>query len=194
MFLAYVCLVAQLCLTLCDPMDCSLPCSSVHEDSPGKNTGVGCHFFLQGIFPAQELNQGLLHCRHQRSPYVPYLNPFPDSPSMCPTKYFIFLSLPIFDLIFPIHFPSKWAVLSVSTLKGYSNKKGSPWSSLVIQWLRIHLPMQGTWLLFLVRKIPHAVGQLSSQALELVLLYKIALPDTTRGSLLAAMTTQHSQK
>ena len=33
------------------------------QDSPGKNTGVGCHFLLQGIFPAQELNLGLLHCR-----------------------------------------------------------------------------------------------------------------------------------
>ena len=32
-------------------------------DSPGKNTGVGCHFLLQGIFPAQTLNLGLLHCR-----------------------------------------------------------------------------------------------------------------------------------
>ena len=31
-------------------------------DSPGKNTGVGCHFLLQGIFPTQELNLGLLHC------------------------------------------------------------------------------------------------------------------------------------
>ena len=30
-----ICLVAQSCLTLCDPMDCSLPGSSVHEDSPG---------------------------------------------------------------------------------------------------------------------------------------------------------------
>ena len=29
------------CPTLCDPMDCSPPGSSVH--SPGKNTGVGCH-------------------------------------------------------------------------------------------------------------------------------------------------------
>ena len=38
--------VAQSCLTLRDPMDCSLPGSSVHEDSPGKNTGVGCHFLL----------------------------------------------------------------------------------------------------------------------------------------------------
>ena len=39
---AGVCLVAQLCPTLCDLMDCSLPGSSVHGDSPGKNTGVGC--------------------------------------------------------------------------------------------------------------------------------------------------------
>ena len=36
----------QSCLTLCNPMDCSLPGSSVHE-IPGKSTGVGCHFFLQ---------------------------------------------------------------------------------------------------------------------------------------------------
>ena len=44
-------------------------------DSPGKNTGVGCHFLLQGIFLTQESNPGLLHCRqmlyclsHQGSP------------------------------------------------------------------------------------------------------------------------------
>ena len=94
--------VTQSCLTLCDPMDCSLPGSSVHgilqarilewvaipfsgdlpnpgiaprsptlqEDSlpcepPGKpkNTGMGSLSLLQGIFPAQELNPGLLHCR-----------------------------------------------------------------------------------------------------------------------------------
>ena len=57
-------LVAQLCPSLCDPMDCSLPGSSIHEDSPGKNTGVGCHALLQGIFPTQGLNPGLRHCRH----------------------------------------------------------------------------------------------------------------------------------
>ena len=44
-------------------MDCSLQGSSVHEDSPGKNTGVGCQFLLQGIFLIQELNPGLLQCR-----------------------------------------------------------------------------------------------------------------------------------
>ena len=30
---------------------------------PGNNTGVGCHFFLQGIFPTQVSNPGLLLCR-----------------------------------------------------------------------------------------------------------------------------------
>ena len=41
-----VCLVSQLCLTLCDPTDCSPPDSSVHGDSPGKSTRVGCHDLL----------------------------------------------------------------------------------------------------------------------------------------------------
>ena len=35
-------------------MDWSLPGSSVHGDSPGKNTGVGYHALLQGIFPTKE--------------------------------------------------------------------------------------------------------------------------------------------
>ena len=37
-------------------------------DSPGKNTGVGCYFLLQGIFPTQGSNPGLLHCRHMLYP------------------------------------------------------------------------------------------------------------------------------
>ena len=56
-------LVTQSCLTLWDPMDCSPPGSSVHGDSPGKNTGVGCHILLQRIFPTQRMNPGLPHCR-----------------------------------------------------------------------------------------------------------------------------------
>ena len=70
-----LCLVTQSSLTLCDPMDYSRQGFSVHGDSPGKNTGVGCHVFLQRIFPTQGLNPGLLHCRrilyclsHQGSP------------------------------------------------------------------------------------------------------------------------------
>ena len=58
-----LCLVTQLCPTLCDPMDCSPPGSFVPRDFPGKYTGVGCHALLQGIFPTQESNPDLPHCR-----------------------------------------------------------------------------------------------------------------------------------
>ena len=51
-------LVAQSCLTPCDPMDCNPAGPSVHGDSPDKNTGVGCHALFQGVFPTQGLNQG----------------------------------------------------------------------------------------------------------------------------------------
>ena len=49
-----LCLVTQSCPTLCNPMDCSLSGSSVHGDSPGKNTGVGCHALLQEISPPRD--------------------------------------------------------------------------------------------------------------------------------------------
>ena len=57
--LCSVCSVAQLFPTLCNPMDCILPGSSV-MDFPGKNTGVVCHFLRQGIFPTQGSNLHLL--------------------------------------------------------------------------------------------------------------------------------------
>ena len=56
-------LVTQSCPTLCDPVDCSPPGSSVPGIPPGKNSGMGCHAVLQGIFLAQGWNPGLLHCR-----------------------------------------------------------------------------------------------------------------------------------
>ena len=66
--LAYSCcavlyLVAQSCLTVCDPLDYNPPGSHVHGDSTGKNTGVGCHALLQGIFLTQGSNRGFPHCR-----------------------------------------------------------------------------------------------------------------------------------
>ena len=74
---AMLCLVAQLCPTLCDPMDyrpTRLLCSC---NSPGKNTGVGCHALLQGIFATQGSNPGLPHFRwilyqlcHQGNPRI----------------------------------------------------------------------------------------------------------------------------
>ena len=65
--LDYACVHAKsllLCPTLCDDMDCSPPGSSVHGDSPGKNTGVDGHFLLQRIFPTKGLNSHLLCLLH----------------------------------------------------------------------------------------------------------------------------------
>ena len=83
---AVLCLVAQSCLTLWDPMDCSPPVSSVHRDSPGRNTGVGCHDLLQRSFPTQRSNPGLPHCkqilyhlRHQGSPRILEWEAYPFS-------------------------------------------------------------------------------------------------------------------
>ena len=62
-----LCVVNQSCLTLCSLrllyVTVSLG-SSVHADSPGKNTGVVCRALLQVIFPTQGLNPGLPHYRH----------------------------------------------------------------------------------------------------------------------------------
>ena len=73
-------LVAQLCLTLCNPTDCSPPGSSVHGIL--ENTRVGCQALLPGIFLAQGWNTGLLHCRqmiyclsHQGSPPLVLIPP-----------------------------------------------------------------------------------------------------------------------
>jgi len=57
----------------------SLPLHGLYSpwNSPGQNTGVGSPSLLQGIFPTQGLNPGLLHCRrilyqlsHKGSPYI----------------------------------------------------------------------------------------------------------------------------
>ena len=61
--LQYSCLV--------NPMDCSLLGSSVHGDSPGKDTRVVCHAFLQGIFPTQGLNHCLLQLPHWQADSLP---------------------------------------------------------------------------------------------------------------------------
>ena len=54
---------------------CVTPFSPYIWNSPGKNTGVRSHFLLQGIFPTQGSNPGLLHCRQipSESPGKPYV-------------------------------------------------------------------------------------------------------------------------
>ena len=50
-------------------------------DSPGKNTGVGCHFLFQGVFPTQGLNLSLLHRQTNSSPLAPLEKPIPINSS-----------------------------------------------------------------------------------------------------------------
>ena len=71
------CLVAKSCATLCDPMDYSLPGSSVHGIFQARILQMGFHLILQGIFPTQGSNSHLLHWQadslllsHQESPLL----------------------------------------------------------------------------------------------------------------------------
>ena len=110
--------------------DClSPPGSSLHVIFPSKNTGVGCHAFLQRIFPTQGLKPGLPPCRqilyqlsHQGSPRLKVL---PLNYLKCPAEDFlspdVSLSLPptfiSADPLFSIF--SKTSVYSLSTPLGH---------------------------------------------------------------------------
>jgi len=69
-------LVTQSCMTLCDSVNC-MPGLLCPWNSPGKNTGVCYHSFLLVIFPTQESNSGLPHCR-----YILYHLSHPGSPQL----------------------------------------------------------------------------------------------------------------
>ena len=102
LFKQSMCFVIQLCLTLCDPMDCS---SSVYRDSPGKTTEVGCHALLQEIFPTQRSNPGVLLCRwilyllsHQET----YFQRIHKTPNTCFKIYIFKLKETLIDSTFLI--------------------------------------------------------------------------------------------
>ena len=83
-----LCLVAQPYPTVCDPMDCSPPVFLCPWDFPGKNTGVGWHALLQGVFPTQGLNPLLLHWQVGTLPLAPPGKPqlqFSLVTQLCPT-------------------------------------------------------------------------------------------------------------
>ena len=58
-----MCSVAQMCLTLCSPTDCSLQGSSDYGISQARIVEPFCHFLIQGIFQTQGLGPPLLNCR-----------------------------------------------------------------------------------------------------------------------------------
>ena len=66
------CSVSQSCPTLCDPMDCGSPGSSIYpRNFPSKNTGVGSHSLLQRFIPTQGSNPCLFHWQADPLPLVP---------------------------------------------------------------------------------------------------------------------------
>ena len=130
-----VCLVTQLCPALCDIMDCSLPGSPVHRDSPGNNTGVGCHALLQGIFLIQGSNPGLPNCRqilyhlsHLGSPILCLQTVF------CTTNWRFLLSLSLFFFFFSLGFS---LILKIPLKKG--------WEFLVICTQRFNFFLLNIW-------------------------------------------------
>ena len=66
-----ICLVAQSCLTLCDPMDCSLPGSSARGDSPTKSTRVGYQCPPPGDCPNPEIELRSLSLQADSLPSEP---------------------------------------------------------------------------------------------------------------------------
>ena len=81
------CSVATAVPTFCNHMGCSPPGSSVRGDSPGKNTGVGCRDFLQGIFPTQGLNPYLLCLLHWQVGSLPLAAPGKPSYDLYPLSF-----------------------------------------------------------------------------------------------------------
>jgi len=80
---------AQSCPTLCDPMNCSPPTRLLCPwNSPGKNTGMGCHFLLQRIFPTQGSNLCLLHVLHSQADSLPLSHL--ESPSLLLDLFWIY--------------------------------------------------------------------------------------------------------
>ena len=95
------CSVAQPCLTLGDPMryiqHTRLLCP---RDSPGKDTGVGCHALLQGIFLTQGSNTNLLCLLHWQAGSLP-LSPS-GKPIHCTCSLKFNLQTILFSDFFPL--------------------------------------------------------------------------------------------
>ena len=115
----------QLCATLCHPIDCGLPGSSAHGDSPGKDTGVGCHSLLQGIFPTQGSYPRLLCLLHWQVGSLAtcqnrnaiYLLVAPSSPTLLP----VLVSFPSGQTITSVHLHTEntsWQSLDAAQASG----------------------------------------------------------------------------
>ena len=74
------------CPTLCDPMDCSPPDSSVHGDLQARIVVMGCHALLQGIFPAQGSKLRLYCLLHWQAGSLPLVPPGKPQVALVPIE------------------------------------------------------------------------------------------------------------
>ena len=114
-------LVLQLCSTLCDPTDRNSPGSSVHGDSPGKNTGVGCP-------PPEKLPDPRIE---PRSPSLQADSLLSEPPgkfnlSDCISPKIESSSRASFPVLFKVTFPVFWFILTTWYI----------WASQVTQWVK----------------------------------------------------------
>ena len=127
-------------------------------DFPGKNTGMGCHFLLQRIFPTKESNLGLLHCRR-----ILYQLSYKGSPEALKVKSEVAQSCPTLcnpvDCSLPCSsvqgiFQARvleWVAISFST--GSSPPRDRTQVSCIVSKALYHLSHQGSPEALLVSKI-----------------------------------------
>ena len=96
-------LAAQSCLTLCSLVGCSLAMLLCPWNSPGKDTGVGWHSFLQGIFPTQGWNLSLLHCKQTILSSEPPGKPHTHTHTHTHTHIYIYIHHYVHINIYYIH-------------------------------------------------------------------------------------------
>ena len=119
--------VAQLCPTLTDPVDCSLPGSSIHgTEFPGKSTGVGGYYLLR-----------IIHEEYSKE-FTNHKNKLDTGSIYRSQLSFYTLEKEFFKKIsFTLTFKNQRA----KDLDTKTYKK----TSLMVPWLRIHLLMLETW-------------------------------------------------
>ena len=158
-------------------MDCSPPGSSLHGDSPDKNTGVGGHALLQGIFPTQGLNPSLLHCRqiayclsHQRSSRILEWVAYPFSRGTSQPRNWtgvsciagrFFTSKPSTTLLIIINHCHRWELMyyytKIQILVFWKwevkNRCSRDFPDEKLKLLRVAETLQGPWVQSLIREL-----------------------------------------
>ena len=151
-----LCLVAQLCPTLWGH---KLLCP---WDSPGTNTRVVCHVLLQGIFPTQGSNPGLLHCRkilyqlsHQGSlrilEWVAY--PFSNGSSRLGNLTCVFCIAG--------RFFTNWAIREALVMGRYCKHfEGN--------WVQVYFPLQICWLILFIKQLKYNIAPFKGVGMRMV--------------------------